>query len=308
MTAVVERRPSVSVVIATRSRPDLLTKAVEAVLVQKYDADVEVLLVFDQTEPQDVLASDDPGRVVRVLRNDRPPGLPGARNTGILAATGDLLAFCDDDDQWLADKLTHQVEAMRKLGCKAVVCGIQVRHGDGLRVRSFRSARLTLSDLVRDRVSAAHPSTYLADRSFVLTQVGLFDEEIPGGYGEDYDWLLRVARHSDVAAVAEPLVEVLWHPGSFFAQRWDIIVEALQYLLDEHPEIRADRRGLARIQGQQAFALAALGRRRESWGKLRLSLLNNPGERRLLATLPVLLRVVSADRILQAANRSGRGV
>ena len=308
MTSPSRSHPSVTVVIATRHRPELLAKAVEAALNQEYDGDIEVLAVFDQAEPQDAMTTAEPGRVVRVLPNVRTPGLPGARNTGITAATGELVAFCDDDDQWLAGKLVRQVDAMHRLGCQAAVTGIQVRYGDELKVRSVTSERLTGADLVRDRVTAAHPSTYLADRRFVLEQAGLVDEDIPGGYGEDYDWLLRVAKHSDVAVVAEPLVEVLWHPGSFFTRRWDTIVDALQYLIDKHPEIREDRRGLARIQGQQAFALAALGRRREAWGKLRETAMNNPGEKRLLAALPVLLHIVSADRVLHAANRVGRGI
>lgn len=300
--------PSVSVVIATRHRPELLAKAVEAALGQDYPGDIEVLAVFDQAEPQRELARETGGRQVRVLSNNRTPGLPGARNTGILAAVGKLVAFCDDDDCWLPGKLVTQVQAMKRLGCRASVTGIQIRYGDELRVRSFTADRLSLADLVRDRVTAAHPSTYLAERAFILTESGLVDEEIPGGYGEDYDWLLRVARSTDIAVCKDSLIEVLWHPGSFFTRRWDTIVEALEYVVDKHPEIRADKRGLARIRGQQAFALAALGRRRESWRKLADTARSNPAERRLLVTVPVLLHLVSADRILHLANKLGRGI
>ncbi len=300
--------PSVSVVIATRSRPELLAKAVAAALSQEYEGDIEVLAVFDQAEAEPQLARSADGRRVSVLSNERTPGLPGARNTGLLAAGGDLVAFCDDDDYWLAGKLVTQVAALKRLGCRAAVTGIQIRYAEELRLRTFATDRLTFAGLVRDRVTAAHPSTYLADRAYVLAQVGLVDEQIPGGYGEDYDWLMRVARGSDIAVCKDALVEVLWHPGSFFTRRWDTIVEALDYVVEKHPEIRADRRGLARIRGQQAFALAALGDRRESWRKFGETLRNNPTEKRLLATAPVLLGVLSADRILHLANKLGRGI
>ena len=98
----------------------------------------------------------------------------------------------------------------------------------------------------------------------LLTSIGLVDEQIPGSYGEDYDWLLRAARRRPIVAVEQPLVEVYWHWQSFFAERWEAIADALAYLLGKHPELRADRQGLARIQGQIAFAQAAwrVGRRR----------------------------------------------
>jgi len=300
--------PGVSVVIATRDRPELLRRAVESAVDQEYPGPVEVLAVFDQSEPSQDLASSDYRRSVTVLRNARRPGLPGARNTGLIAARSPLVAFCDDDDCWLPTKLSAQVAAMNRLGARAAVAGIVVRYGNQRRERVVAQDRLTFADLVRDRVTAAHPSSYLADRALVLNEAGLVDEDIPGGYGEDYDWLLRVARHTDIAVVGEPLVEVLWHPGSFFTRRWDTILEALQYLLDKHPELTQDRRGLARIEGQQAFALAALGRRSESWRTLRSTLRHHPWERRAMATLPVLCGLVRAETVLHMANRFGRGI
>ncbi|MGH3497052.1 MAG: glycosyltransferase family 2 protein [Nocardioidaceae bacterium] len=298
----------VSVVIATRSRPQLLAKAVEACLSQEHAGPIEVVAVFDQSEPRSELCRDDADRQVRVTSNHRTPGLPGARNTGILAATHDLVAFCDDDDLWLPGKLGRQVAAIRESGTRAAVTGIQVRYGERLRLRPLAPAPLRLADLVRDRVTSAHPSTYLADRGFLIENDLLVDEKIPGGYAEDYDWLLRVAAHTDVAVVPEPMVEVLWHPGSFFTNRWTTIVEALDYLVDKHPYIRDDRAGLARIRGQQAFALAGLGRRRESWRKLTETARHNPRERRILATLPVLAGVVSGERVMRTANHFGRGI
>jgi len=298
----------VSVVIATRDRPELLRKAVRSAVEQDYPAPIEIIAVFDQAEPAHDLETSTPGRSVRVMPNTRTPGLPGARNTGITAAGSPLVAFCDDDDSWLPHKLSTQVAAMRRHNARAAVTGIAVLYGSERRERVVSRERLTFADLVRDRVTAAHPSSYLAERALVLDEAGLVDEDIPGGYGEDYDWLLRVARHTDVAVVSEPLVEVLWHPGSFFTRRWDTIVEALQYLLDKHPELARDPRGLARIEGQQAFALAALGRRSESWRKLRSTLRHHPLERRAIATLPVLCGLVRAETVLHTANRFGRGI
>ncbi len=300
-------RSPVSVVIATRNRPELLAKAVAAVLRQDYDGPIEVVAVFDQAEPDLNLERSNEGRCVRVITNTRTPGLQGARNCGIAASSYPLLAFCDDDDLWLPAKLRAQVAAMERTGSQASVTSIRIHYGDVVRRRSLTQSVLTTADLVRDRTSAAHPSTYLVTRR-VAELAGAVDEEIPGGYGEDYDWLLRVSEHTQIACVAEPMVEVLWHPGSFFTRRWDTINEALGYLVAKHPQIAADRRGAARIDGQRAFALAATGDRSAAWKMWRRTVRRNPTERRALATLAVLTKIVSADQVLHAANKVGRGI
>jgi glycosyltransferase involved in cell wall biosynthesis len=299
--------PGVSVVIATRNRPELLARAVDAALAQDYDGPIEVVAVFDQAEPVHDLERQGDQRSVRVARNTRTPGLPGARNTGIALSHQPLVGFCDDDDLWLPAKLRAQTAAMAARGAGASVTGIRVHYGTEVRHRRPTGPLLRHADLVRDRVTAAHPSSYLVERR-IVDAAGPVDERIPGGYGEDYDWLLRVSRHTDIACVVEPMVEVLWHPGSFFTRRWDTITDALSYLLVKHPEIARDAHGAARIHGQQAFALAARGLRSQAWSQLRATMRGNPLERRAFATMLVLTGVMSADRVLHVANRFGRGI
>jgi len=305
--------PAVSVILATRDRPELLRQAVSSVLAQDFDGSIEIIAVYDQTAPDASLATDletshGADRSIRVIENSRTPGLPGARNSGMAVAQGSWIAFCDDDDSWRPSKLSRQLGLMERMGLRASVTGICVHYGDELRERHVGHDRLNTADLVRSRVTAAHPSGYLAQRAMLLDGDVFVDEAIPGGYGEDYDWLLRVSELSDIAVAPEPLVDVLWHPGSFFTRRWETIIDALEYLLDKHPVLRADRRGHARILGQQAFALAATGRRRESLRKVGKTLWSSPRERRAYATLPVLCHIVSAERILHLANRVGRGI
>jgi hypothetical protein len=156
-------------------------------------------------------------------------------------------------------------------------------------------------------VTALHPSTFLFRRD-LLTRIGLVDEEIPGSYGEDYDWLLRAARESPIASVSQPLTDVYWHPQSFFAERWATVVSALDYLLAKHPELMADPAGRARIQGQIAFAEAAQARRAAAFRSGRQALRGNPAERRAYLALAVATGVVPAATIVRLANRRGRGI
>src|SRR5437868_1745643 len=90
--------PSVTAAVPTRDRPELLRRAVRSILDQDYDGDVHCLIVFDGGDPVPVEVPTSQRRSLRTLTNLRTPGLAGARNTGILEADGDLVAFCDDDD------------------------------------------------------------------------------------------------------------------------------------------------------------------------------------------------------------------
>lgn len=297
-------------VIATRDRPELLAHAVSAALAQQYEGDVEVVVVFDQAPVRDVDGPTEPGarRRLRVIANEGTPGLAGARNAGIRAATGELIAFCDDDDAWVPGKLTRQVEAMREADAIMSVGGIRITYGDVLRERCPPGGVIDIRDLARSRLTGAHPSTYVLRRADLLGPLGLVDEAIPYGYGEDYDLLLRAARLGRIVVVPEVLAEVLWHPGSYFSRRWEAMVDGLGYLLVKHPEISADRHGVAWMQGQRAFALAAAGRRGEAVKTALVSLRNNPRERRGPLALLVASGLVPAEKIMKALNSRGRGI
>ncbi len=104
--------PRLSVVLPTRNRKADLLRAARSILSQTF-RDLE-LIVVDEGSTDDTpdtlvrLCKEDPR--VRFVRNDVAVGLPGARNCGIDAADGDLVAFCDDDDAWLPDAAHYLVE------------------------------------------------------------------------------------------------------------------------------------------------------------------------------------------------------
>jgi glycosyltransferase involved in cell wall biosynthesis len=302
-------RPPVSVVVPTRDRPELLRRAVAAILGQTYQGTVECVVVFDQSEPSLSWGDPGPARRLVLVRNRRTPGLAGARNTGALAATGELVAFCDDDDEWLPDKLERQVaELAARPDAAVATTGIVVRYGDRSTTRLAPTGEVTHAQLLRSRLTELHPSTVLVRRARLLDGIGLVDERIPGSYAEDYEWLLRAARLGPVLAVQAPLVVVHWHQSSFFADRWRMIIAALTYLVDKHRELQQEPTGLARIYGQIAFAHAALGERGAArrWARRTLSL--DRRERRAYLALAVSLRLVKARTLVRLAHAAGKGI
>jgi glycosyltransferase involved in cell wall biosynthesis len=305
-----ESWPLVSVVVPTRDRPELLRRAVQGILDQRYPGEIECLVVFDQSEPTEIGVEPGERRRLRSVRNDRAPGLAGARNAGVLASSADLVAFCDDDDEWLPDKLRLELQAMRADPEAVVVaCGVIVHYG-GRAIRRLPpgGTRVTHGQLLRRRYMEVNPCTIVVERAALLESIGLVDEDIPGSYCEDYDWLLRAARVAPVLVVPEPLVRIHWHASSFFADRWQTIIRALLYLLDKHPEFGQEPAGLARIEGQIAFAHAALGQAGPArrWAVRALS--RNWMERRAYVALLVSTRLLRAETVLRLAHSAGRGI
>src|SRR5262249_37649013 len=101
--------PRVSVVMPTHDRADTVARAVQSVLVQTFQ-DLELIVVDDGSTDNTsaVLAALADPRL-RVLRLDDNCGVSHARNIGVGAARGELLAFLDSDDEWLPEKLAAQV-------------------------------------------------------------------------------------------------------------------------------------------------------------------------------------------------------
>ncbi|MBM3676203.1 MAG: glycosyltransferase family 2 protein [Actinobacteria bacterium] len=299
---------AVSVVVVTHNRPELLRRALDAIVGQRYPGPIEVLVVFDRAEPDPAIASEDPHRRVRVMTNTHKPGLAGARNTGVEAAAGELIAFCDDDDAWLPAKLAEQSAALaRRTDAIAAVCGIVIEYERRRAVRVPRAEDLTTTALLRRRVTAAHPSTVLVRRA-ALDAIGPVDEEIPGSYAEDYDWLLRCAESGPITVVELPMVSVRWGATSYFADRWQTMADAIEYLIAKHPEFATSPAGLGRLRGRQAFALAAAGNPARARALAREALSRSPREPRAHLAYLVSWGLLSPGWCMRVANARGRGI
>src|SRR5262249_24591328 len=141
----------------------------------------------------------------RVLRQTNQ-GVARARNTGIWAAQGEWIAFLDQDDWWLPEKITKQVKLVDANGEIGLIHS-DVEHYDAdsdCCVERFNPNR---SELLIDRCyerlllgNAIFNCTALV-RKTILDQVGVFNEDMPGNTVQDYDLWLRVAKQSKLAYV-----------------------------------------------------------------------------------------------------------
>jgi glycosyltransferase involved in cell wall biosynthesis len=298
--------PSVGVVIPTHDRPAPLRAAVAAILAQDYPGELRVLVVYDRAEPDRELSGESR---VTVAGNTRTPGLAGTRNTGILALDTDLVAFCDDDDEWLPGKLRAQVDALRgQPAAEFASCGILVNYAGGAHPRLAGRDEVTHADLLRSRMVMVHSSTYLARRDALTGGIGLVDETIPGSQNEDWDLALRAARRHPIVNVDRPLVKVAWSESSYYAQQWETKADSLQWMLAHHPELLGCRPGAARVYAQLAFAYACLRRRSDAYRWAWRAVRANWHERRVPFALAVATGVVPGETVLRHLNARGHGI
>jgi glycosyltransferase involved in cell wall biosynthesis len=299
------RWPSIGVVVPTRDRPTLLRRALAAIAAQNYPGPVHTVVAYDQAPPDPELARTG----VTVLSNGRTRGLAGARNTGILALDTDLVAFCDDDDAWLPDKLRTQVDALRLApGADLATCAIEVEYQGRLTPRLAGTGTIDLSRLVESRMAMLHSSTFLLRRAALLAGLGLVAEDAPGSQNEDWDLLLRAAKRAPIAHVDRPLVRVYWGRSSHFAYEYGTKISSLRWMMARHPEIGGCRPGAARVYGQLACWSAASGRRRDAWRYTRQAVRNNWREPRAAIALAAAARVVKVESVLGLLHRRGHGI
>ena len=301
--------PDLDVIIATRDRYELLLATLAGIESQDYPGKIRTFVVYDNFEPRSDVRLDSARRPVVVTTNVRTPGLPGSRNSGLRLATAPFVAFCDDDDVWLPTKARKQVDlilAGDALGC---VTGIRIMYGDTSIERVPNLAQISSDAILGSRLTGAHPSSYLFRREPLLADVGLVDEQIPYGYGEDYDLLIRAAACGKVLVLQEPAVEVLWHKGgSYFSRRWEAMDAGIEYLTTKHPRLVTSRRTAGWLYGQRAFAKAAGGHRRAAVATAAKSIRLDPRQPRGYLALGVASRLLRPQWVVDQLNARGRGI
>ena len=220
---------AVSVVIPTKNRPELLHRCVMGVLRQECNFSFEVIVVNDGGCSVEATAElDDRVRVIEAKGHG--PG--AARNLGIDAASGELVAFTDDDvipdESWL----NAAVSVLRESDAVGVVGRVDSPFWDPLYEHSVRG----------DCVGGIFLTCNVVYRRSALEVVGGFDTGFPYAHAEDRDLGYRLQEIGTV--LYEPRMRVL-HPsrpiGFLAIVRRGRLVESDWRLHHRHPQTRPPR-------------------------------------------------------------------
>lgn len=228
----------ISVVTPTYNRPELLINSVNSVLSQTY-SDFELIVIDDCS------SDNTPGVLkgfrderLKVIRNSSNKGIAAVRNIGVTSSQGKYIAFLDDDDEWLPDKLEKQIRIMENspesLGC--VYSGCLTTGPDGSEIVSTSIPRYrnkVLNELLLENFITT--STTLVKKSSI-EKAGLFDEDIP--YGEDYDMWIRIAEDFEFDFAPEPLTKYRIHPNSI-TRNYAKVINGIEKILSKHRSLFA---------------------------------------------------------------------
>ena len=206
--------PKVTVVIPTYNRSHLLKAAILSVLNQTYQ-DFEIIVVDDAStdDTSEVVAGLDEQRI-KYTHHEVNQGEAGTRNSGILSARSKYIAFLDDDDEWLPQKLEMQVEktvtSTKRTGL--IYTGLIIcRYVENKLIKEFQNIPVhkgNIYHLLKNRNFIVTPSSVFI-KTECVEKVGLFDTEI--AYGLVYDYWIRISKHFDIDYLAETLVKYRVH-------------------------------------------------------------------------------------------------
>ena len=195
---------TVSVIIPTYNRGELVLEAIESALNQTYK-DVEVIVSDDgSTDGTDELVKNTFGnRVVLIKGNHR--GVSHARNEAIKIARGEYIAFLDDDDWWDKRFLEKTVGRLEKGDVIGVFTNYYKVYSNGMREYGYKKGRVPpivgLNWIIRG--SFIDPSNTVV-KTEVISEAGLFDESLDTA--EDWDLWLRMMKFGEFAYIDECLV------------------------------------------------------------------------------------------------------
>lgn len=209
----------VSVIVPTRDRPALLKEALASIrALEGPDLAFEILVGDNGSDPETEDVARQFGAIH--LKTDRN-GAGAARNTALAAATGEFIAFLDDDDVWEPTHIRDQIALMDTNAQIDCVLG-QVTLTDHLRrpiLEPGPEKPPENDDFVRAMLQGWFPQIgATVARLGVRETVGMFDESLIGD--QDWDWHIRNARTGRIGFVAQP--------GVLFRSRPEGSYDALQ--------------------------------------------------------------------------------
>ncbi|MES2128345.1 MAG: glycosyltransferase [Pseudomonadota bacterium] len=203
--------PTVSVIIPTCNRLDMLVRSVGSVLAQTAKP-LEIIVVNDAGKAiEETIKGIDQDGLVRIVNHDSNKGASAARNSGLAVAKGEYIAYLDDDDLYQPGHLETVIPQLHASSCRfgyafAEYVIDDIRNGELMEVG--RVQPYTGIPYSHDRLLVANfipTPTWVFERS-LIAEVGNFDESFAAC--EDWEWLIRASEKTDFLSVQAVTVEV----------------------------------------------------------------------------------------------------
>ncbi|MGN9152244.1 glycosyltransferase family 2 protein [Bariatricus sp. HCP3S3_E12] len=229
----------ISVIIPTHNRADLLPRAVKSIQNQTMPVD-EIIIVSDgSTDNTDEVVKKMQREDDRIQLISYHPGHNGnyARNQGLGRATGEYIAFLDDDDEWLPQKTELQMKVFEDNQKVGLVYAAQhcIFLDTDTRYDTKPSWKGDLSKQIFIHNDIGTPSQVIIKKS-VLEEAGNFDLEL--GALQDYDLWIRCCQITEIGFVAEPCINYYNMASSNqVSANTEKYIKARRYMADKYKYI-----------------------------------------------------------------------
>lgn len=268
--------PKVSAVITTKNRCALLKRAVESVLSQTYK-NIECIVVDDASndDTPDYCQSLNDVKYIRIPVEESRGG-NYARNQGVKNALGEYIAFLDDDDCWLPEKIEKQIALILEKKNGLVYCGRRYERMSPKGI-SFCD-ELPHAELQGDMTKkilkeiCTVTSNILVEKK-MLVECGGFDENLK--FWQEYELLIRLAQRTPFFFVNEALsiYRVNLNDPNRLTNKFYSWMESVDYIYQKHAELYYNLGFLGRLEARTIVWRDAVARCKNA-GLLRESLKN----------------------------------
>lgn len=218
----------ISVIIPTYNCDKYICEALDSVLDQTY-SDYEIIVIDDGSTDttRAMIANRYPSVRYYYVQNN---GVSSARNAGISMAQGELIAFLDADDKWLAEKLEKQAAMFVDETVGLVFTENYFFNEQGIsEFTANKKDRLMHGNIVRNIFLNSYvvTSTVMVRKS-VFDQVGMFEEEL--SVAEDDNMWMRIGMKYGIALLDERLVQYRMTVGSLSSDFNALVIGANKQL------------------------------------------------------------------------------
>ena len=200
----------VSVIIPTHNRQASLARAIDSVLKQTCQ-EFEIIIVDDCSTdgtPQYLQSLTQTDTRIRFLRNEKAGGGSRARNAGIELAQAPWVAFLDDDDTWLPEKLAKQLAALAAEP-QAVACSASYQILYPLRIKKIINTPKQISMATLLKSNSLGGASVCICATATLNKIGGFDAHLRSA--QDWDLWIKLRAEGMIIATTDVLVNYYVH-------------------------------------------------------------------------------------------------
>lgn len=222
----------ITVVIPAKNRENTIERAINSVLLQKGDWDMEIIVVDDASTDSSVFKVQEliqQHSEISLIQNEQSVGGAAARNIGAKQATGDYIAFLDSDDEWLENHLQKKIELIKVSNAGGAFGAFNIISGTKLRALNFTAFKgINMGSYIFEKGGDARTSTFVFQKDDFMEV--MFDDDL--GKHQDWDLAIRFDKKFRMIFDDERNVNMYVDGGNRMSNKNNY--NASEYFLNKH--------------------------------------------------------------------------